>query len=540
MSPAHGDSAKSSQSNVGVQSVTEPPDGLRVTETPSPPSHAWILAISAILLGAGYCLGFAPFNLWPATFVALGLFYLLMLRGARPMLLAWLFGVGKYAVGVSWVYVSIHEHGNASPVLAASLVAIFVAGMALFCLPVGWLMSRLRVGAEARLANAVLFCVAVAITDWLLTWFLTGFPWLLPGYAFMETMMIGWGPVVGVLGLGLLALTSAVATVHLAIACVGRIQRQDSIQLRSLSWPIGVTLAPWLIGLLLLSVDWTTPVASHQVALVQGNLEQRTKWLPENRETNVRKHVELSAAHWDSDLIVWPEASVTMFARSAQNVLNQLQSQGEASATNVVLGIPGLREVPGTDALAFQNLAVGLGLAGGRFAKHHLVPFGEYVPLESVLRGMIEFFDLPMSHSAPGPALQDNIHLSFGEAAMAICYEVAYPDTMRRHARSAALLMTISNDTWFGSSIGPDQHLQIAQMRAIENGRWLVRATNNGLTAIVDPKGVVIDRLPQFRAGVLRGSVDSMQGRTPFNMVGHWPFLLVILAGFVFVFRRRF
>ena len=485
-----------------------------------------MIRVVALALGVIYCFGFAPFDAWPATYAAMAGLYVVLLRSHRPVLDAWLFGVGKYALGVSWVYVSIHVHGNAPAPLAGALVVLFVTGMALFCLPLGWLFSRFRSDAEPTMKHAALFTGAFALMDWALTWLLTGFPWLLPGYAFLEGSAAGLVPVIGTMGVGLLIVLSSAASVQLVIA-------------RRLLWlPAAFVALPFVLGGVAGFVEWATPMSRHSVALVQGNLDQKTKWLPENRVPNAMKHLNLSEPHWDADLIVWPEASVTTFAGAAGEFLQRVTRRGEATATNVVVGIPGARELP-DGAYAFQNLAVGLGLASGRFAKHHLVPFGEYVPLEDLLRGLIEFFDLPMSHAAPGAALQPNIRLSFGEAAMGICYEVAYPETMRRHAASAVLLMTISNDTWFGASIGPLQHLEIAQARALENARWLVRATNNGVTAIVDPRGEITARLPQFETGVLRGDIEAMQGRTLYSRVGHWPFLLGTALCLVYGAIRR-
>ena len=207
-----------------------------------------------------------------------------------------------------------------------------------------------------------------------------------------------------------------------------------------------------------------------------------------------------------------------------------------------MFGIPGVEQQD--DGYAFQNLSLGVGLARGRYVKHHLVPFGEYVPLAFALRGLIDFFDLPMSSSTPGAKHQANITTQFGELAMAICYEVAYPGTMREKAASAAVLATISNDTWFGASIGPLQHLQIAQVRAAENGRWMLRATNNGITAVVDHQGKIVDQLPQFEAGVLRSEFQVMRGTTPYNRLGNLPFfallLLCLLPAIGGIFAPRF
>ncbi len=482
--------------------------------------------VLALALGALYCCGFAPFDFWPATAVAIGgLFWLLHAQKAKPILTAWLFGLGKYGVGASWVYVSIHVYGNAPPPLAGILVALFVFTLAfLFVVPLGWLYARLRPAAAWGVLDVLTFVAVWGLMDWVSTWLFTGFPWLLPGYAFMQTYTGVLAPVMGVLGLG-------VFWVCVAASLVAVLARRH--------WPVFLlAIAPLGIAVLLLPVSWVETATSKSVALVQGNIDQARKWRPEEAVPNVRKHMRLSASHWDADILVWPEAAITLYPQHAQGLLESLGEQGRATQTDVVVGIPGLQALA-DGRYEFQNLAIGLGTARGRFAKHHLVPFGEYVPLEGVLRGLIEFFDLPMSSSSPGSAHQPNLVLAAGQAAMAICYEIAYPASMRSRAADAALLITISNDTWFGESIGPLQHMQIAQMRALENGRWLLRATNNGVTAIVNPRGQITAQLPQFEEGVLRGQIQVMRGRTPYSRLGDWPFLVGLLVIFVMAIRAK-
>lgn len=476
----------------------------------------------ALICGAIYSLGFAPFDYWPLTCLAVaGMAWLFHQQQANPVLMAWLFGLGKYGVGTSWVYVSIHVYGNAPPPLAIFMVVLFVALLAfLFSAPLGWIYARLRPAVAWSVADVMLFSSAWVLMDWVSSWLFTGFPWLLPGYAFMDTFMLASAPVVGVLGMGFVVVVSITALT--AMLVVRRIQIRMAL----------VFVAPLLVTGGLTQARWVEAAGQYDVALVQGNIDQSRKWLAEEAAPIVRKHIELSAPHWDADLLVWPEAAVTFYPQQAQTLLDDLREKGRLSDTNIVLGIPGLTVLPG-GGYEFQNLAMGLGAARGQFAKHHLVPFGEYVPFEDLLRGLIEFFDLPMSSSTPGAKYQPNITLSFGQAAMAICYEIAYPESMRQRSEHAAVLMTISNDTWFGASIGPLQHMQIARMRAVENGRWLLRTTNNGVTGIVDPDGKVTASLPQFEEGVLRGQISVMQGRTPYSHVGHWPVLVVLLLVFV-------
>ena len=182
-----------------------------------------------------------------------------------------------------------------------------------------------------------------------------------------------------------------------------------------------------------------------------------------------------------------------------------------------------------------QNTVLALGNGSGQYIKRRLVPFGEYVPLEGVLRGLIQFFDLPMSRNISGPLMQPPVVAGNLLLSLSICYEVAYPELVRQSTRDADLLVTVSNDTWFGSSIGPWQHLQMARMRTLENGRAMVRATNNGVTALIDHQGRLKATLPQFEAGVLRGDIEIRTGSTFFTQFGSLPcfvlcFLLILVV----------
>ena len=220
-----------------------------------------------------------------------------------------------------------------------------------------------------------------------------------------------------------------------------------------------------------------------------------------------------------------------------------LGRRGEQSGVALVLGLPRLqaRAEGAGGRNRFQNAALALGDGEGRYIKRRLVPFGEYVPLEGLLRGLIEFFDLPMSRAAPGPRRQPLLRVGADAAALAICYEVAYAELMRSTAADADLLISITNDTWFGRSIGPQQHLQIAQARALENGRWLLRAANSGVTAILDPQGLVAARLPQFEEGVLTGNFQVMQGRTPYSRFGDaWLIALSVISLLLAGLRKGF
>ena len=496
-----------------------------------------LLGLLAIGAGAIYPLAFAPFHWFPLLLVSVALFWWLLNRASSHwVLLAWTYGLGKYGVGISWVYVSIHQYGGASPLLAGFLVTAFVALMALFCLPIGWFVGAL-LSSGKRLGRGVLamaFVAAWLLMEWLLTWFLTGFPWLFAGHAMLGTPLQGFAPVFGELGVTLVAVLASLLLQMIV----------DKTQITAYrGYAVGALLLLAGLGMTLNSVSWVAPQGRYDVALVQGNIDQAIKWEQDQRFVNVRKHMNLSAGSWDADVLIWPEAALTLFGREAKQATRALHGQGRSSQTNVIVGMPDVQRQTGKEA-QFFNTVQGFGLAEGRFAKHHLVPFGEYVPLQDYLRGLIEFFDLPMSVATSGPRRQPNIRLQLPgiqrpvEVASGICYEVAYGDTLRGQAATSGVLLTVSNDTWFGGSIGPHQHMQIAQMRALENGRWLLRATNNGVTGVVNERGEIMAQLPQFEPAVLRAEFAVMLGTTPYAYLGNWPVLGVVLIMLLVVFGR--
>lgn len=482
----------------------------------------------ALAFGALLPLSLAPFDLWPLGAVSVaGWFYLLYREPSRCWLLGWFYGVGKYAVGASWIYVSINRFGNAPPPLAAFLVVLFVAGLALFPLLNAWLFQRFRNGRP--LADGLLFTALLVGFEWLLTWVLTGFPWLFVGYAHLDTVLGNLAPLGSVLLVSFALTLSAVMLVVVFLTVDLRI-RGTAMLLSVLPW-----LAGWVGGLPV----WVEDSARREVALIQGNVDQASKWLPESRGPIYRRYLRLTEGHWDADLVIWPEAAITFMAHEATQILGQLDTKGETNGSALVLGLPALEQVPHGDVV-FRNTAVALGVGSGRYVKRRLVPFGEYVPLEDVLRGLIEFFDLPMSHSEPGSWHQPLLDIGGPRAAMAICYEVVYPDLVREQARQSDVLLTISNDTWFGRSFGPLQHEQMARMRALENGRWMLRGTNNGVTAIIDHTGQVRASLPRFQEGALRGEFALMTGLTPFARFGQAPVLGLLLAMLGVLVYRRF
>jgi apolipoprotein N-acyltransferase len=464
------------------------------------PNH-FLGCLLALVAGGITTLTASPFELWWLGPVAIGLVYLGIhrLTPGQAALRGGCYGVGLFGTGASWVYVSIHDYGYTGVPLALFLTALFVIGLALIHALIFWLYRRL---CGPRLAFLT-FAGTWVLGEWLRTWLFTGFPWLLMGTAHVDSPLAGWAPVGGVYLLSLITVLSGTLVVEF---------------LHRRWWVLAPLAVLWLAPLGLPS-QWTSPIGEPvRLALLQGNLPQLIKWTPEGQRVAANTYSELTRDLPDDiDLIVWPEAALPMFEDQAGPILSRVQSNLPPD-TALLTGIL-QREKEGL----YYNSVIGVGNVEGEYRKVHLVPFGEYLPLEPLLRGTIAFFDLPMPAMTPGANDQAPIQAAGLRIGNAICYEIIYADLVADRARDADLLLTVSNDTWFGASIGPLQHLQMARLRALENGRYVARATSNGVTAIIDPQGRITAMAPQFETTSINGEVIAMSGLTPFTRTGSWP-----------------
>ncbi|WP_346837206.1 apolipoprotein N-acyltransferase [Microbulbifer sp. SAOS-129_SWC] len=505
-----------------------------------------LFSLASAAAGGLLTLSFAPYDLWPCGLLSLSLFAWLLLRAAnrRPLpgrsalWLAFCYGFGLFASGGSWVYISITHFGGSSVLLGLLLTGAFVAIMALLLALPFYFLGRFT---DHSISFALAFPALWFISEWLRSWIFTGFPWLFAGYGHIHTWLAGWAPVLSVYGIGLLlALTGAV----LALLAGGR--------LRPLGQPAHIALLtaailPWPTGLLLQQIHWTQAEGKAiEVGLVQANIPQEKKWLPAFRGETISRYQRATRELSDRgvDVIIWPEAALPLLYHRAPNLMQALQRNAEQTGIDLISGLlydsPPQAGHPGR--LVIHNSAAVFGRSPHVYHKRHLVPFGEYVPLEQWIRGTIEFFDLPTSFIRPGPEDQQPLHAGGVSWAPLICYEIVYPRLVAGSALSAQVLLTISNDAWFGDSIGPLQHMQMAQMRALETGRYLVRGTNTGVTAIVDPRGHILEELPQFERATLVGKVTAMVGNTPFMLAGIWAVFalaLPMLAAATLLRRQR-
>ncbi|BCB73450.1 apolipoprotein N-acyltransferase [Vreelandella aquamarina] len=474
--------------------------------------------LAALVAGGFTTLTASPFELWWLGPVAIGLLYvgLHTLSPGQAALKGWLYGVALFASGTSWVYVSIHDYGYTGVPLAVFLTALFVSVLALFFAGTFWLYRRF-IGPRWALLT---FAGAWVLGEVLRTYLFTGFPWLLVGSSYVDSPLASWAPVGGVYLLSLLVVLTGTLGAEL---------------LRRQWWAALPLAAIWLAPVVLPS-QWTTPVREPtRVALLQGNLPQLLKWTPEGQRTAANIYSDLTREVADeADLILWPETALPMIDSQARPVLERVQANLPPEAA-LLTGIVQLDENN-----RYFNSVIGVGDVEGSYQKEHLVPFGEYLPLESLLRGTIDFFDLPMSSFSKGASEQVPMQAAGVAIGNAICYEIIYPQLVAQRAADSGVIVTVSNDTWFGASIGPHQHLQMARLRALENGRYVVRATSNGITAIINPRGELVDRAPQFETTYLTGEFYAMEGLTPFTRMGSLPIWLLaglfLLPGFV---RRR-
>ena len=475
----------------------------------------------ALLAGAVFIFALAPYGFWPVALVSPAILYALLMpqmSGKRAFVIGQAYGTGLWCVGAFWLYTSIHVYGDTPVWLALIMIALMGLGMGLFHGFLALIFNR--VVGKQPLSFAALW----VLQEWMKTWLFTGFPWLFVGYAFTEQYWLSsLAPVAGVFAVSFVAVLLAASLVEL-------LRRRGGYMIPA-SALLVVSCALWLIN-----PQWTKPKGTPDlsVSLIQGNIPQDLKWLTEYQIETLKIYASLTRTEWGRDIVLWPESSIPMFQTDAVGFITEMVKMAKETNTTWVTGIP-YKDEAAFDAKTdkyppFYNSVIALGAeAEGLYKKQRLVPFGEYIPFEGMLdilpnlAGSQEI----LSYSR-GSDNQSPLRVRGHNLGAAVCYEVAYPDTTRKNAINTDFLLTISNDAWFGTSAGPLQHLQMVQMRALENGRWFMRATNTGVTAIIDHKGRIVERAPQFERTVLRGDIQARVGNTPFMNFGNYPILSLI------------
>jgi apolipoprotein N-acyltransferase len=474
---------------------------------------------AALAAGALLACAFAPLGWWPLAIlcpaVLMGLW-----QGATPRAAAWLgfaFSAGTFAAGTYWLYTSLHTFGEAPIWMAFSLMLALIAIMGAYQAALGWFVARflLKTGALGSLVGVP---AAWLLLEWWRGWFLTGFAWLSLGYSQSDTWLANFAPLTGVYGVSALLLLSAGALVTLVRG--GRAARIAAAVILSV---------PWLGGLALQGVEWTQargrPV---QVAVIQGAVPQDQKWLDANRDTTLRLYRDLTVRALGTPLIVWPESAPPDLANNLVDYLGTLYRMTSGHGSALVLGVVRASD----DGELYFNSVLSLDEQGPHwYDKSHLVPFAEFFPVPGFVRSWLRLRNLPYEDFTRGAALQPPLPAAGLKLATTICYEDAYGSAQLPVLREADALVNVTNDAWFGHSSARHQHFQIARMRAIEAGRYLVRAANDGISGVIGPHGEVIARAPEFTPYVLRAVITARSGLPPYGYVGNYPVVLLALAG---------
>jgi apolipoprotein N-acyltransferase len=518
------------------------------------PRLAFVLAFA---LGAVTVAGYAPFDLYllPVITVA-GLCYLW--HGARTARAAaktgYAFGLGWFLFGVSWVYVSLHDFGAMPVPLAAVATLLFCAFLALFPAAVGYACGRWITAPAVR--YGLLVPAAWTLAEWTRGWIFTGFPWLALGYSQVpHSPLAGYAPVLGIHGVtlattataGLLAAwwlnasdRSSLGHPALRAGTDQTLPHPSSLVRRcALQVSPFILFALWIGGWGLEQVEWTRPVGSPvTVTLLQGNIPQDLKWREDRVQTTLKTY---SALAWTSSsrLIILPETALPLFLEDVpKDYLSGLAEHARRNGGDILVGVP--ERLANGD---YFNSVVSFGAAATQtYRKSHLVPFGEFIPLRPLLEWIVVgIFRVPLQDFSRGAEDQRPLEVAGQRVAVNICYEDAFGEEIIRQLPEATLLVNVSNVAWFGRSIAPSQHLQISQARALETGRYMLRATNTGVTAVIGPDGRILDGAPEFKMTTVTHAVQGYEGATPYVRMGNSAALALctlLLAAFAWMRRR--
>jgi apolipoprotein N-acyltransferase len=463
----------------------------------------------AFVSGAILSTAFAPVGLWPLAIVCPAILMALW-QGTKPREAAWIgfwFTAGTFAAGTYWLYISIHVFGAAPLWIAFGLMFALVAIMAAYHALLGYAAAR-WFPANGPLRWMLALPSGWVLIEWLRGWFLSGFAWLSLGYSQTDTWLAQLAPVAGVYGVSAVLLFSAGALVTLVWG-----------DKRARVIAAAVLVTPWLAGFLLRNVEWTSPSGEPKpVAIVQGAISQDMKWLANNRDTTLRLYRDLNREALGAAVIVWPEAAPPDLANNLVDYLRDIYRESHEKGSGVVLGVARADDT----GQNYYNSVLGLGDTVQWYDKHHLVPFGEFFPVPAFVRSWLRLMSLPYGDFARGAAYQPPLKVGGLNLSPSICYEDAYGSTQLRALREADVLVNVTNDAWFGRSTARHQHLQISRMRAIEAGRFMLRAANDGISAVIGPRGEIVARAAEFEPAVLKATITPRTGLPPYARVGNW------------------
>ncbi len=474
-----------------------------------------------LLSGAALVLGFAPFHFFPIALLSpICLCFITPQKSLKQHFLNGLsFGTGLMLCGVYWIYICVHQYGHAPIIISLLVLLLFVLVNAsifgLLQLVYQWL-SRFS---TRFLSQLFIFPCCFALFDYIHSHILSGFPWLLLGYTQITSPLKWLIPIIGVYGM-----TFVVALMAGAITCLFT-QRKISSKVFC-----GVIFfIPILTGIMLKNKTWTQ---SHgqpiKVALLQGNIDQSTKWNPQYAIATLNNYINLIKQNSQSQLIILPEGAFPVWNTNIQPLLGQLQLQAVENRNTLLIGLPYQ-----TSDNKIYNAMLMLGAHRGTYFKRQLVPFGEYIPYYGLFQPLLKWANFGRFGYDHGPINQPLLPFQKIKIAPFICYEIAYSQEILNHVTGSGLIVVISDDSWYGRSIALNQQLEITQMRALETGRPVLAVNSTGITAVISPIGTIIQSLPIDTKGTLKAKIYPVTGNTPLMLLGYWP-LVVVIFGLLF------
>ena len=489
-----------------------------------------VLYALCAIAGAALPLAFAPFHqFWVAPLSYAALLYAWRDAAPRRALgLGFVYGCGSFGFGTYWTYIAVRDFGLAPIALASALTIGLTAVLAAFVALAGWTAAR-----AFRTRGAVAWLVTLpalfVLAEWLRSFTFTGFGWLSAGYSQTESWLMGYAPLGGIHAMSLAVLVTAGG---LLTVWLGTNRERAAAAI--------VVAAVWAGGFAARGQAFTQSTERPlDVALVQGAITQDLKWRPEQLPGTLALYGELTRQAAGAELIVWPEAAIPTLYEYVGEYLEIVKRSAAEQRATVLLGI--LRLPPGAESSeTFQNVLVALTEEPQVYVKRHLVPFGEYFPVPGFIRSWMRLMSLPYTDAVPGADDQPPLAVAGERLAITICYEDVFGAEQLHYLPEATLLVNVSNDAWFGDSIAPHQHLQIARVRAAEVGRYLLRSTNTGVSAVIDPRGEVVSALPQFKAAVLEATVVGHTGSTPYARVGNYFVVTLLLVALLAVSVPQF
>lgn len=482
--------------------------------------------ITSLLLGALCVFGFAPFYVFILPVISLaGLFYLWELTTSpkQAAKIGFAFGLGFFIAGIYWIYISLHDIGGMPFWMAGLATFLLCSFLALFPALVGYSAKR----SAHTLASAAILWV---LSEWVRSWIFTGFPWLAVGYSQVPfSPLAGYAPILGVFGAGLAVTVSASLLVLIA-------------QNRHRRLAFAGILTIWMIGGADSLVNWTIPIGKPtKVALIQGNIAQEMKWDESIAIQTVNQYLGM-AKQAQAELVILPETALPLAIDLAQKNMAQDQVLAPFKTIAVQDHKAILVGAVSQKSEAYFNSMLGISTIDAiqTYHKSHLVPFGEFIPLKSVFGWIYrDWLNMPLSDLSRGSQKQKPMQMAGQKLAVNICYEDVFGEEIIRQLPEATLLVNTSNDAWYGRSSAAEQHLQFSQMRALETGRMVLRATNTGATAIISNKGDVLATVPQFTTIILNGTVQGYTGSTPFIRWGNWAIISLLFIALILLWTRK-